>query len=117
MIKIGNGLLPAITSFLGMIDRNLPAIEHFGTAIAHLVAPVVTVFFTGLDAILKVLFGPLKDVTLAVGGLTIALHRPRRADPVRLGHGSHRRAGRARRRRSSSTTSRSSTSSRPHGTR
>jgi TP901 family phage tail tape measure protein len=73
MIKIGNGLLPAVNSFMAMIVRNLPAIEHFGTEIAHLVAPFVTAFFTGLDAILKVLLGPLKDVTIAIAGVGVAL--------------------------------------------
>ena len=73
MIRIGDGLLPSINSFMAMITRNLPAIEHFATTIAHLIAPAVTVFFDGLAAILKVLFGPLKDITLAVGGLTVAL--------------------------------------------
>lgn len=73
MIRIGDGLLPAVNSFMAMITRNLPAIEHFATTIAHLIAPAVSVFFDGLAAILKVLFGPLKDVTLAVGGLTVAL--------------------------------------------
>lgn len=72
MIKIGDGLLPAINSFMGMIVRNLPAIESFGSGIAHLIAPAVTVFFDGLAAILKVLFGPLKDITLGVGAFAAA---------------------------------------------
>ncbi len=72
MIRIGDGLLPAVNSFMGMIDRNLPAIEHFGTEIAHLIAPAVSVFFDGLAAILKVLFGPLRDITFAVGAFAAA---------------------------------------------
>ncbi len=72
MIRIGNGLMPAVDSFMGMITRNLPAIEHLGTEIAHLAAPFVTAFFTGLEAILKVLFGPLKDVTKGVGEFVAA---------------------------------------------
>ena len=73
MIRIGDGLLPAINSFLGMINRNLPGVERFATEVAHLVAPAVTAFFTGLDAILKVLLGPLRDVTLAVVGFGAAI--------------------------------------------
>jgi TP901 family phage tail tape measure protein len=69
MIRIGNGLLPAVDSLMSMITRNLPTIEHFGTEIAHLVAPVVTVFFTGLESILKFLLGPMRDVTIAVAAL------------------------------------------------
>ena len=69
MIRIGNGLLPAVSSFMGMVIKHLPALEQFGTKIAHLVAPAVTLFFTGLEAILKVLFGPLRKVTEVVGAL------------------------------------------------
>ena len=72
MIKIGNGLLPAVNSFMSMIVRNLPAIENFGTSIAHLIAPGVTGFFHGLEAVLKELFGPLRTVTEAVGVAIIA---------------------------------------------
>ena len=81
MIRIGDGLLPAVNSFLSMIVRNLPAIEHFGTGVAHLVAPVVKVFFTGLEAILKVLFGRFKDVTIAAGGLALAFVALNALDP------------------------------------
>ena len=73
MIKIGDGLLPAVSSFLHMIVNDLPAIERFGSKIADLAAPAVTLFFDGLHSILKVLFGPLRTVTLAVGGLALAL--------------------------------------------
>lgn len=69
MVRIGNGLLPAIDGLMSMITRNLPVIEHLGTEIAHLVAPVVTTFFTGLEAILKFLLGPMRDVTIAVAAL------------------------------------------------
>jgi TP901 family phage tail tape measure protein len=72
MIRIGNGLLPALNSFMGMLTSNLPTVERFGTEIAHLVAPFVTAFFTGLEAILKVLFGPLRDVTIAIGAFAAA---------------------------------------------
>ena len=67
MIKIGDGLLPSLNAFMGMLTRNLPTLEHFGTTVAHLVAPVVTSFFTGLTAILKEAFGPLRDLTLGLG--------------------------------------------------
>ena len=70
--RIGMGLLPSISHFLSMVNQALPSIEHFGEAIAHLVAPVVSSFFTGLGAILKLLFGPLKDITLGVGALALA---------------------------------------------
>ena len=73
MIRIGDGLLPSINSFMAMIVRNLPAIEHFGTEIARLVAPFVTAFFDGLHSILKELFGPLRTVTLLLGGLGLAI--------------------------------------------
>ena len=66
LIRIGDGLLPAVNAFMAMVVRNLPAIERLGTQIAHLAAPFVTAFFTGLEAILKVLFGPLRKVTEAV---------------------------------------------------
>ena len=67
MIRIGDGLLPSLNAFMAMLVRNLPALEHFGSEVAHLVAPVVATFFTGLAAILKEAFGPLRDLTLALG--------------------------------------------------
>jgi TP901 family phage tail tape measure protein len=72
MIKIGSGLLPAVDSLMTFITKSLPGIEAFGTHIAHLVAPFVSLFFTGLEAILKLLLGPMKDVTIAVAGLGAA---------------------------------------------
>ena len=82
MIRIGSGLLPALTSLFAMIARNLPAIEKFGSSIAHMIAPEVKDFFTGLHAILSLLFGPLKAVTLAVGGLTLAFIALDAVNPV-----------------------------------
>src|ERR1700677_3420751 len=67
MVKIGTGLLPAVDSFMSMVTRNLPGIEAFGAHIAHLIAPAVTGFFRGLEAVLKEMLGPLRGVTEAVG--------------------------------------------------
>jgi TP901 family phage tail tape measure protein len=73
LIKIGNGLLPAVDGFLRMLDRDLPSIERFGQKVADLAAPAVKLFFLGLETILHELFGPLHTVTIAVGGLGLAL--------------------------------------------
>ena len=66
MVKIGTGLLPTVDSFMTSVTRALPGIEQFGSKLAHLVSPVVKDFFTGLEAVLKVLLGPLRSVTEAV---------------------------------------------------
>lgn len=71
-VRIGTALLPSVNSFLGGIDKGLPVVEHFASSVAHMVAPFVGDFFTGLSAILKVLFGPLRDITLDVGAFAAA---------------------------------------------
>ena len=73
MIKIGNGLLPAVSGLLDMVNRDLPGIEKFGASIAHLVAPAVTGFFRDLGAILKELLGPLRTFTEVFGIAILAM--------------------------------------------
>jgi hypothetical protein len=71
--NIGMKVLPGLESFMDWLVKLVPQVESLGDKIGKLVAPVVTIFFTGLGTILKVLTsGPMKDIVLAVGALTAA---------------------------------------------
>jgi len=65
-------LLSIIGELVRDIEGWLPHFEKLGETIARIAVPAVGLFFTGLGAILKVLLGPLKDVTLAVGLFALA---------------------------------------------
>ena len=70
--KIGLKLLPVISGIAQDIVNALPGIEHFAGELGKIADPVVTTFFDGLKTVLHILFGPLRDYTLALGGLAVA---------------------------------------------
>jgi TP901 family phage tail tape measure protein len=66
MIRIGTGLLPYLGDIFTAITKALPSIEKWATAFAKIASPVVKAFFSSLATTFKLLFGPLKDITVSV---------------------------------------------------
>lgn len=71
--SLGMRLLPPLEKLMDFVLEGIPYVERFGGAIVKIASPVVGLFFKGLADIFKLLFGPLRNVTLGILALAAAV--------------------------------------------